>query len=359
MVAFLDLRTMSKVTVAALTLGAMVVIWFFDYATPPDLSASVFYLIPIAMAAWFVGLRFGLFTAVLGAVLWMLAEMLGRSGVPLWIHVWNALTRGAIFVSLAFLTTQLLRERVKLRALDREREEALSFVAHELRNSVASIEAEIPPLLRASGLQDEQHQALVSLRRQAHTLNRFAEDVLAVSRFEQGRFDLKRVEIDLGELVAQAARESADPERIQLVLSSDSIPLIADADRLRLAIEHLISNALKYSPQTSGVFARVSADDGVARLEVRDSGVGLSQNDHDVLFQKYGRVRNTRTESVLGVGLGLYVTRLLVEAHGGRVSAKSVGPGMGSTFAIEIPIATPARADATQPRTAEPSPLAR
>ncbi|TMD60306.1 MAG: HAMP domain-containing histidine kinase [Chloroflexi bacterium] len=349
---------MSKVTLAVLTLAAMVVIWFFDVSTPPDLSASVFYLIPIALAAWFVGLRFGLFTAVLGAVLWMLAELIARAGVPLWIHLWNAATRGAIFVSLAILTTQLVRERVKLRTLDREREEALSFVAHELRKSVSSIEAEIPPLLRASGLQDEQHKALVSLRRQAHTLNRFAEDVLAVGRFEQGKFDLARVEVDLGEIVAQAARESTDPERVQLVLPSEPIPVIADADRLRLAIEHLLSNALKYSPQSSGVFARVSADDGVGRVEVRDSGVGLSHNDREVLFQKYGRVRNTRTESVLGVGLGLYVTRLLVEAHGGRVGAKSVGPGMGSTFTIELPMTTPSRAEAPQPH-AEPRPLPR
>src|SRR5207237_2224031 len=154
--------------------------------------------------AWFVGLRMGFVTAILGAALWMGAEIYGRPGVALWIHLWNAGTRGAIFISLAFLTNQLVREREKLRGIDREREEALSFVAHELRTSVTGIEAQIPPLLKARGLEDEQHKALVSVRRQAHTLNRFAEDVLAVSRFEQGMFDLKRIEVDLGELAAQA-----------------------------------------------------------------------------------------------------------------------------------------------------------
>src|SRR5207237_8970474 len=115
--------------------------------------------------------------------------------VPLRSHEWKPAARVAICVSMPTLTTQLVRERVQLRTLDREREEAFSFVAHELRKSVSRIEAEIPPLLRASGLQDEQHKALVSLRRQAHTLNRFAEDVLAVGRFEQGKFDLARVEV--------------------------------------------------------------------------------------------------------------------------------------------------------------------
>jgi signal transduction histidine kinase len=350
---------MPKLAIAVLSLAAMAVIWFFDVATPPDMSTSVFYLIPIAIAAWFVGLPLGLLTAVLGALLWMFGEISAHPGVPLQFHVWNAVTRGAIFVSLAFLTTQLFREREKLRALDREREEALSFVAHELRTSVTGIEGQIPPLLEATGLGEEQHKALVSVRRQAHTLNRFAEDVLAVSRFEQGRFDLRRVDVDLGELVAQAARDSADPDRIQLVLPSEPVPVSADVDRLRLAIEHLLSNALKYSPQSSGVFVRVSADATAARLEVRDSGVGLSENDHRVLFQKYGRVRNTRTENVLGVGLGLYVTRLLVEAHHGKIGAKSVGPGMGSTFTIELPLAIPSRAEAAQQHAAETRALAR
>src|SRR5919201_1804063 len=159
---------MPKAAIGALTLAGMAGIWFFDVATPPDLSTSVFYLIPIAIAAWSVGLRMGLLAAVLGALLWMIAELYARSGVPLWIHAWNAVTRGAIFVSLAILTTQLVHEREKLRKLDREREEALSFVADELRASVMGIEAQIPPLLKASGLGDEQHRALASLRRQAH-----------------------------------------------------------------------------------------------------------------------------------------------------------------------------------------------
>lgn len=350
---------MSKFTIGALTLAGMAVIWFFDVVTPPDLSTAVFYLIPIAISAWFVGLRMGLVTALLGAILWMVAEVYGRAGVPLWIHIWNAATRGAIFVSLAILTNQLVREREKLRALDLEREEALSFVAHELRTSVTGIEAQTAPLLKATGLGDEQHKALVSLRRQAHTLNRFAEDVLAVGRFEQGRFDFKRVDIDLGELVAEAARESADPDRIQLVLPSEPVPVSADVERLRLAIEHLLSNALKYSPSSSGVFVRVSADDKTAHLEVRDAGIGLSHDDQRVLFQKYGRVRNTRTETVLGVGLGLYVTRLLVEAHRGKLSAKSVGPGMGSTFSIDLPLVIPALTEAGQQRSPERGALAR
>src|SRR5919108_561153 len=132
---------MPKFAIGVLTLAGMGVIWFVDVATPPEMSTSVFYLIPIAIAAAWVGLRMGLFNALVGSALWMLAEYISRPGVPIWITVWNASTRGAIFVSLAFLTWQLVREREKLRALDREREEALSYVAQELRTSVTAMEA--------------------------------------------------------------------------------------------------------------------------------------------------------------------------------------------------------------------------
>ncbi len=340
---------MRRELVTAGSLALVVMIWLLDILTPPDLAFSVFYLIPIAVTAWLVGLRVGVVTAILCALLWAAAEVIGKPAVPFWMHLWNGVTRGAIFVALGVLTTMLVKEREKLRATDRQREEALSFVAHELRSSVGNIESGVPSLLAAESLDAAQRKTLISVRRQAHSLKRFAEDVLAVGRFEQGKIELQRQHLDLAELVAQAARDASDPDRIQLVLPTEPVPVDADPDRLRLAVEHLLGNALRYSPEGSGVFVRVSAMDGRARVDVRDDGIGLSENDRAMLFRKYGRVRNTRTAHVLGVGLGLYVTRLLVEAHGGGVTVKSVGPGLGSTFTIALPLmATPRVPEATK-----------
>ncbi len=338
------------------SLALVVVIWLLDVLTPLHLAFSVFYIVPIAVTAWFVGLRAGVATAFLCALLWAVAEIIGKPAVPLWMHLWNGVTRGAIFVALGVLANLLRREREKLRAIDRQREEALSFVAHELRTSVGSIESGIPALLAAESLDLAQRKTLLSLLRQAHSLKRFTEDVLAVGRFEQGKVELQRRHLDLAELVAQATRDGSDPERIQLVLPTEAVPVEVDPDRLQLAIEHLLSNALKYSPAGSDVFVRVSAAEGRARVDVRDDGIGMSENDHALLFQKYGRVRNTRTADLLGVGLGLYVTRLLVEAHGGTVIAKSVGPGLGSTFSMTLPLAQAPRShEASRPTQESPA----
>src|SRR2546428_1718962 len=330
---------MRKGLIAGCSFALVVLIWLLAVLTPPDLALSVFYIVPIALTAWYVGRRTAVATATAGAALWAFAEVLSRPDVSYWIHAWNGLTRWVIFLALGVLTTLLVREREKLRTIDRQREEALNFVAHELRSSVVSIEEGVPSVLRAS-LDVEQRRTLVLLLRQAHSLKRFAEDVLAVGRLERGKLELTRQPLDLSELAAQAARDSTDPDRIQLVLPTDAVPVDADAGRLRLAVEHLISNALKYSPTGSGVFVRVASADGRAQMDVRDDGIGFAESDRETLFEKYGRVRNMRTVNVLGVGLGLYVTRLLVEAHGGSVNAKSVGPGLGSTFTIVLPIAS-------------------
>lgn len=345
---------MTKLLVTVGALASVALIGLVDLVTGPDLAFSVFYLPAIALTAWYVGRSAALLTAFAAAATWVVAEYAARPFIDWKIHAWNGLTRLAIFVALGVLTTQLVREREKLRAIDRQREEALTFVAHELRGSVSGIETGLPSLLKVESLDSPQRKALTSLLRQAHSLKRFAEDVLAVGRFEQGSFELKKAAIDLGELVTQAARDASDPERIQLVLPSDPVPVEADPERLRLAVEHLLSNALKYSPTGSGVFVRVSAADGTARLEVRDDGVGLADSDRGILFQKYGRVRNARTAHVLGVGLGLYVTRRLIEAHGGRVEGKSVGPGLGSTFSITLPLASTSQHERTEP--APPAP---
>lgn len=335
---------MQNILLTLEALAFIAVMGYVDFTTGPDLAFSVFYLLPVIGTAWFVGRTQAMVAAVAAAAVWVAAEYGARPGVDLMVHLWNGLTRLAIFIALGVLTTLLVRDRGALRTVDRQREEALNFIARELRGSVAAIEKDVPPLLSVEALEPEHRLTLLSLRRRAHGLKRFAEDVLAVGRLEQGNFELLRSVVDLGDLVARAAREAMDPDRVSLLLPAEPVPVEVDAERLLLAIGHLISNALKYSPPSSGIFVRVAVVDGTARVDVRDDGVGFAEAERSLLFQKYGRVRNTRTAHVLGVGLGLYVTRLLVEAHGGTLGATSVGPGFGSTFTIALPVAkTPAR----------------
>jgi signal transduction histidine kinase len=252
--------------------------------------------------------------------------------------LWNGLTRAAIFVMLAVLIDQVRRERIALRSVDAHREESLALIAHTLRRSASEIESAIPDLTRAPALSAAERSAIDELRRQGRNFKRFADDVLEVGQLEAGRFRMSRARFDLAEFVAQLTRET-DRDRLQLVAESDPVWVDADPERMRTAIEHLLNNAMRFSPPGSTVHVTVGRRDGHARVAVKDQGVGLARSHLGVIFKKYGRVETDTTKDKIGVGLGLYVTRLIVEAHGGRVSASSVGLGLGSTFVIDLPLA--------------------
>jgi len=328
-------RRVAPLTILAVL--AIAAIWLTDVSTGPEYGFAVFYLIPIAFAAWFLGRLPGLVVAALATLAWISADIASREAIPVSASVWNGITRGVIFAALAWLIDQIRRERLALRTVNAHREESLALVAHTLRQSAEEIQAALPDIT-AAPLNAAERNALLRLRRQSRNFSRFAEDVLDVGQMEAGRFHMSRSHLDLCELARQIANE-ADAERCQLVLQSHAVWVDADADRLRTAIEHLVDNALRFSPSGSTVLVTVSDNDGHARVIVRDRGVGFAKSQIPQIFKKYGRVRTERTRDTVGVGLGLYVVRLIAEAHGGTVSAKSIGLGQGSTFTLSLPLA--------------------
>src|SRR5438105_12652102 len=142
--------------------------------------------------------------------------------------------------------------------------------------------------------------------------------------------------VDLGQLVEALLREQPQPERLQLQAEPD-VGVEADAELIGRALDNVVLNALKYSPAGTPVDVSVRVEGWEALLEVRDQGIGLRTEDLAQLFKKYGRIVHPKTTGIEGIGLGLYLTRLLVEAHGGTISAASPGPGQGATFTIRLP----------------------
>jgi histidine kinase len=127
-------------------------------------------------------------------------------------------------------------------------------------------------------------------------------------------------------------------DRATIVAPSTPVQVNADPDRLRQLLDHLLQNALKFSPPSAGIMVNVTSNADEARVAVRDHGVGLNLEDHKVLFSRYGRIRDARTASVPGMGLGLYIARLIAEAHGGELTASSAGRGLGATFTLTLPL---------------------
>lgn len=327
------------VPLTAMAAAGVAAIGLVDVSTGPDFGFAIFYLVPIGLASWWLGRGSAVVMALLATAAWIWADLLSQSAVVVSASVWNGLTRGAIFLMLALLIDQVRRERIALRSVDAHREESLALVAHTLRRSAGEIESAIPDLTKAPALSAAERSAIDELRRQSRNFKRFADDVLEVGQLEAGRFRLNRGRFDLSEFVATLVKET-DRGRLQLVAESDPVWVEADPERLRTALEHVLNNALRFSPPGSTVHVTVGRRENRARVLVKDQGVGLARSHVSVIFKKYGRIETSSTKDKIGVGLGLYVARLIVEAHGGTVSASSVGLGLGSTFTFDLPLAS-------------------
>jgi signal transduction histidine kinase len=174
-------------------------------------------------------------------------------------------------------------------------------------------------------------------------LNAMIQDLIDSARLEAGELKLNREPVELPALVTDLRERVASPEdlpRIRVEVSGSLPPVCADPQRLERILTNLITNALKYSSPDTEVTVTVAREDGAVVTSVTDRGPGIAPDDLPRLFQRYYRTDSARERE--GLGLGLYITKGLVEAHGGRIAVESE-VGAGSTFSFTLPIATPGK----------------
>lgn len=219
------------------------------------------------------------------------------------------------------------------------REDFMQVASHELRGPVANFRLAVQLLGReiARGDRERVDDRLRVLTRQADRMSRLSSALLDVTRITAGRLTLLRQELDLSALaqdvVARYLDQAEAASTAVAVEAADPVPCQADPDRVEQIIANLVSNALKYG-RGSPVTVRVRADDGYAVLEVADRGIGIPPEHQARIFGRFERAVPQRTYG--GLGLGLWIVRSLVEAHGGRISVESA-PGEGSTFTVRLP----------------------
>lgn len=259
--------------------------------------------------------------------------------------VWTtaAVGSGILFLSL-FGLVRAVAEAGKLRDTDRWKSELLSIVSHDLRNPLTSILG-MASLLRRQlsqhGMEQEARFA-GSIVESAKRLNAMIQDLAETSGLEARRLELSMERTDLEQLIAGIAERVDSIEgrtRIRVDCQDSGLPVMADRERIERAVVNLVTNALKYSSPGSPVLVRAEQRDNEAVVSVTDEGVGIRPEDLPHIFEQYYR-SGTGRKKAEGLGLGLYITRLLVEANGGRVWAESE-LGKGSTFFFSLPLAAP------------------
>lgn len=237
------------------------------------------------------------------------------------------------------------RENVSLMQTRDEQERFVAMVAHELRGPLNPI-INYAQLLKRSGLSAQQvNQYTDQIVANAFRLNRLVDDLYTATHLRTGQFSLTREECD----VSQVARELVDsfsatvPER-QFLFESDG-PSFAEIDRTRIAqaVRNLLDNAVKYSTEGGSVEVRVWSDEMAVHIGVRDHGLGIPEDQMTRIFDAFMRLE--RRPEVIGSGLGLFITRGIVEAHGGELRvANATGPerARGAVFTIILPRLAPA-----------------
>ncbi len=241
--------------------------------------------------------------------------------------------------------SELNEANAKLRELAGMKEEFLALTTHDLRSPLTVISGVISFFTsgRLGELSPEQKNMVAMMERNTQNLIELVNDLLDASKLESGTMRLDMASTDLHILVNELCETMgpiAKEKEIALEeeLPPDLRPVHADRAKLRRILVNLLSNALKFTPKGGRIsFHAEDQGDGFMRVSVSDTGVGIAPEDTSRLFDKYEQARSRATRSEKGTGLGLYITRQLVELHGGKIKVDSE-VGRGSTFSFTIPI---------------------
>ncbi len=242
-------------------------------------------------------------------------------------------------------TKELRVANNRLKQLDTAKSEFLSIAAHQLRTPLTGIKGYLSMFLEGDfgKVTKSQQTEMEKIFNSADRLTRLIDVFLNVSRIETGRLELKKTKVKLEEIldsVVTEVEQQAKAKGLKLTIQKpdEALPEVyVDKDKIHDVMMNLTDNAVKYTPQ-GWVNVRMARSKSLITYEVRDSGIGIAPEEIDKLFQKFSRAEAVSRIHTGGSGLGLFIAKKIIEAHGGRVWAESEGEGKGSMFTFTLPI---------------------
>lgn len=248
----------------------------------------------------------------------------------------------------ALLYNEVKETNKKLRALDRLKDEFVSLASHELRTPMTAIKSYLWLFLEDSKntLNEKQRRYLERAYSSTDRLINLVNDMLNVSRIESGRMVLDPQLVDMVKITTDVINEiipAAQRQEVNLSMNMPKQaipPVFIDINKIKEVLINLIGNSIKFTPPKGSIVVSSMIQDGMVIMSVSDNGKGISKEDLPKLFQKFGIIESNYLvkQNVQGTGLGLYISKAIVELHGGKMWVQSEGRDRGATFSFGIPI---------------------
>jgi signal transduction histidine kinase len=237
----------------------------------------------------------------------------------------------------ARLYYEALDQAEKLTQLDRLRSDFLSMVSHELRSPMTVVSG-IAHILKWRGDKlgaDSRDELLDTLERESRRLTRLVSEFLDMDAIERGHIDLQRQDVDVADLAAEAMVDGGQAQRTALHVEGHDTIVVADRDRIKQVLLNLLGNAAKFSDDGAPIDVTIKCHDEHVVIDVRDRGPGIAPEDLDRLFERFTRL-STTVHRTAGSGIGLYVSKHIVDLHNGEITVTSE-VGHGATFSVRLP----------------------
>jgi PAS domain S-box-containing protein len=239
--------------------------------------------------------------------------------------------------------TELIKSQEAMRDADRRKDEFLATLAHELRNPLAPIRNSLQILRLTGDSKPGTEQVYEMMERQVNQIVRLVDDLMEISRITRGRIELRKERVSLTTVIQSAVEVSKpliEEARHHLAVSLPSEPLTFEADPVRLEqiVSNLLNNAAKYTNPGGRIWLTAGRENNNVVISVRDSGIGILPDMLPRIFEMFMQVEHSAGRTQGGLGIGLTLVRSLVEMHGGKIEARSEGPGKGSEFIVRLPL---------------------
>lgn len=253
----------------------------------------------------------------------------------------------------------LEEEQQQRRAIEQFRSELISLASHELRAPLTSIRGYAHTLVREFGHlgEETQKEFLEGIASEAERLSHLISDLLDMSQIDEGRLRIERRAVRPNQLCEEAVRGAAHPDlkhTLRVEVSSGLPDVLADPKRVHQALSNLLSNAVKFSPEGTEIIVGARRTDDSVEFYVTDRGIGIPRGEQSHLFSRFHQATNAHSPDAPGAGLGLYITKGIIEAHRGSIGFQSE-LGRGSTFSFTLPtVEGRVRAEASATEAASP-----